>query len=119
MTKPKKPTLQDVMEAIKHDTNMDMNQVNEKLAELGFTSSYSSQISLARRKLGIPKRTNHKQGSRIQLEDLEKIKDLPTVLGYTIPETIEIIQAVEKHCLQVGGTGRAIEVLKKLEQLKA
>jgi len=97
---------------------MAASEVNERLEKLGILPSSSSQISLARRRLGLPKRNLLGSKKNIGLDDLEKVKPLPAILGYTIPETIEIIQAVEKHCLGVGGIPRAIEALKTLEKLR-
>lgn len=109
----------DVMEILRGNSALKHGEVNSILLTKGFETTHSSMVSHARKKLGVMKIPGKRIGLKaIQIEDLERAKLIPVLLGYSTKETIEIATAIHEYSMSLGGTPRLIEALETLQKLQ-
>ena len=105
-----------IIELLKKNGNMTRQQILEAL-QGQYTHALSSVISEARRKVGVASGVSVIK-KPVGLEEVEKSAELPAILGYTTKETIEILEAVNRFALDMGGIPRVIEALKVLQKFR-
>ncbi len=83
------------------------------MKERGYDKVGSSDVSSARRKLGLIAPLKIKP---LTLEDIHSIATLPESLGYSIKETIDICEVLQLRSIEMGGLGKVIEALRALNR---
>ena len=105
-----------IIELLKKNGYMTRQQILEAL-EGQYTDALSSAITSARQKVGLSLGVTS-QKKPVLLEEVEKSAELPAILGYTTKETIEILEAVNRFALDMGGIPRVIDSLKVLQKFR-
>lgn len=102
-----------IADLIRDNPIITQSEIRPKLKDLGYDKVSSSEVSDARRKLGLIAPLKLRP---MTIDDVHSISDLPAVLGITIKETIEICEILQKRSVAMGGIGKVIEALRVLNK---
>ena len=109
----KKSKRDHIADLIRDNPTIIQSEIRSKMKELGYDKVGSSDVSDARRKLGLIAPLKIKP---LTIDDVHRISTLPVSLGYSIKETIEICEVLQQRSIEMGGLGKVIEALLALNK---